>query len=73
MSIQKLGIGEKTSNQGINEYGKLTAAEFNDLVAKVNEMIEALNNTVYLTQEEYEVLAASGNIQPNVEYNIFEE
>lgn len=73
MAIDKLTIGTKTANQGVNASGKLTAAEFNQLISKVNEMIESLNSTVYITQDEYDVLLQSGQIIDTVEYNIFEE
>ncbi len=53
--------------------GKLTAVEFNQLTAKVNEMIDALNNKVYITQDEYDALAQAGVLSPEVEYNIYEE
>ena len=48
--------------------GKLTAVEFNQLTAKVNEMIDALNNKVYITQDEYDALAQAGVLNPEVEY-----
>ncbi|RXE72197.1 tape measure protein [Xylanibacter muris] len=73
MAISKLQIGTKTSNQGVNASGKLTAVEFNQLTAKVNEMIDALNNKVYITQDEYDALAQAGVLSPEVEYNIYEE
>lgn len=73
MAISKLQIGTKTSNQGVNVSGKLTAVEFNQLTAKVNEMIDALNNKVYITQDEYDALAQAGVLNPEVEYNIYEE
>lgn len=73
MAIDKLTIGTKTTNQGVNASGKLTAAEFNQLISKVNEMIESLNSTVYITQDEYDALLQSGQIIDTVEYNIFEE
>lgn len=73
MAIDKLTIGAKTANQGVNASGKLTAAEFNQLISKVNEMIESLNSTVYITQDEYDALLQSGQIIDTVEYNIFEE
>lgn len=73
MAISKLQIGTKTSNQGVNASGKLTAVEFNRLTAKVNEMIDALNNKVYITQDEYDALAQAGVLSPEVEYNIYEE
>lgn len=73
MAIDKLTIGTKTANQGVNSSGKLTAAEFNQLISKVNEMIESLNSTVYITQDEYDALLQSGQIIDTVEYNIFEE
>lgn len=73
MAIQKLSIGVKTPNQGVNASGKLTATEFNQLTAKVNEMIDVMNNKVYITQDEYDALVDAGAINPNVEYNIFEE
>lgn len=73
MAIEKLTIGTKTANQGINASGKLTAMEFNQLVAKVNEMIASLNSTVYVTQDEYDALYENNQIVDNVEYNIFEE
>lgn len=72
MAIDKLTIGTKTANQGVNASGKLTAAEFNQLISKVNEMIESLNSTVYITQDEYDALLQSGQIIDTVEYNIFE-
>ena len=73
MAISKLQIGTKTSNQGVNASGKLTVVEFNQLTAKVNEMIDALNNKVYITQDEYDALAQAGVLSPEVEYNIYEE
>lgn len=73
MAIEKLTIGTKTANQGVNASGKLTAVEFNQLVAKVNEMIASLNSTVYVTQDEYDALYENNQIVDNVEYNIFEE
>lgn len=73
MAIDKLTIGTKTANQGVSASGKLTAAEFNQLISKVNEMIESLNSTVYITQDEYDALLQSGQIIDTVEYNIFEE
>lgn len=73
MAIDKLTIGSKTANQGVNASGKLTAVEFNQLVAKVNEMITSLNSTVYITQEEYDALSESDLLVDTVEYNIFEE
>lgn len=73
MAIDKLTIGSKTANQGVNASGKLTAVEFNQLVAKVNEMITSLNSTVYITQEEYDALSESNLLVDTVEYNIFEE
>ena len=36
-------------------------------------MIESLNSTVYITQDEYDALLQSGQIIDTVEYNIFEE
>lgn len=73
MAIDKLNIGTKTANQGVNPSGKLAAVEFNQLVAKVNEMIQSLNSTVYITQDEYDALYENNQIVANVEYNIFEE
>jgi tape measure domain-containing protein len=71
--MDTLNIGKKTANQGINSSGKLTAQEFNQLVDKVNEMIEELNNKVYVSQDEYDALVAANNIVSTVEYNIYEE
>lgn len=73
MAISKLTIGVKTANQGVNSSGKLTALEFNELVARVNEMIDTLNSKVYITQDEYDALLANNQIDPNVEYNIYDE
>lgn len=73
MAIDKLTIGTKTANQGVNASGKLTAAEFNQLISKVNEMVESLNSTVYISQDEYDALLEAGQIIDTVEYNIFEE
>lgn len=73
MPIPQLSIGTKTANQGVNASGKLTAAEFNELVARVNDLITANNSKVYITQDEYDALVAGNAINPNVEYNIYEE
>ncbi len=59
MSITRLDIGEKTTNQGATPSGKLTAAEFNELVARINELIDYTNNSSFCTQEEYEELVNS--------------
>ena len=73
MGIEKLNIGTKTANQGVNASGKLTAVEFNQLVTRVNEMIEAMNSKVYITQDEYQQLLDNQAVVEGVEYNIFEE
>lgn len=73
MAIEKLNIGTKTANQGVNASGKLTAVEFNQLVTRVNEMIEVMNSKVYITQDEYQQLLDNQAIVEGVEYNIFEE
>ena len=73
MAIEKLNIGTKTANQGGNASGKLTAVEFNQLVTRVNEMIEAMNSKVYITQDEYQQLLDNQAVVEGVEYNIFEE
>ena len=73
MAIDKLTIGTKTANQGVNANGKLTAVEFNQLISKVNEMIDSLNCRVYVSQEEYDALVANNQIIGNVEYNVYEE
>lgn len=73
MAIDKLTIGTKTANQGVNASGKLTAVEFNQLLAKVNEMIDSLNSKVYISQEEYDALVTNGQIIDTVEYNVYEE
>lgn len=44
MEIEKLNIGSKTANHGADASGKLTAKEFNELVAKTNETIQAVND-----------------------------
>ena len=44
MSIAKLTIGEKTSNQGATAGGRLSAAEFNELAARVNELIDMFDD-----------------------------
>ncbi len=73
MAIEKLNIGIKTANQGVNSSGKLTALEFNQLIAKVNEMIETMNKKVYITQDEYQQLLDNNATVADVEYNILEE
>ena len=73
MSIAKLTIGEKTSNQGATAGGRLSAAEFNELAARVNELVDNANRTVYCTQDEDDALLNAGEIQEDVEYNIYEE
>lgn len=73
MALEKLNIGSKTANQGVNDSGRLTALEFNRMIVRINEIIDSLNSTVYLTQKEYDELVANGAIESNVEYNILEE
>lgn len=77
MSIARLDIGEKTSNQGATANGRLTAIEFNELVTCVNSLVDNANDnagkTVYCTQEEYDALIAAGTIDDNTEYNILED
>ncbi len=73
MAIPKLTIRSKTASQDVNSSGNLTALEFNELVTRVNEMIEVCNSKVYLTQDEYDALVANQMIQENVEYNIYDE
>ena len=57
----------------------LDAAEFNSVVNKVNSVIDALEkiytalnlqgiNIEFVTEEEWEALTASGEIDPNVVY-----
>lgn len=38
-----------------------------------NDIIAIKNNTVYLTQDEYDALLTNGEVSSNVEYNIYEE
>lgn len=38
-----------------------------------NDIIAIKNNTVYLTQDEYDTLLTNGEVSSNVEYNIYEE
>ena len=73
MSIERLTIGEKTTNQGATSGGRLTATEFNELVARVNDLIDNANAVVYCTQEEYDALVAAGTVDDNVTYNIYDE
>lgn len=76
MDIDLLNIEEKTngvpSPATSGTAHKLTALEFNLLVAKVNELVAKTNKIAYLTQDEYDVLVESGNIIDDVEYNIIE-
>ena len=39
-----LDFGNKVSNSGINAYGKLTAEEFNQLVAQINTNENGIKN-----------------------------
>lgn len=39
---EKLNFNDKTENNGTNDRGRLTAAEFNQVVNAVNDHIEAL-------------------------------
>ena len=73
MSIARLTIGEKTSNQGATANGKLTAVEFNELVTRVNDLIDNVNKTVYCTQDEYNTLLEAGSIDDTTVYNIYSE
>lgn len=73
MAIDTLHIEKKTQNQGASSAGKLTALEFNDMVGKINELVDAANKRVYITQDEYDRLVASDDVQDDVEYNIYDE
>lgn len=73
MSIAKLDIGEKTSNQGATAAGRLSADEFNELLSRVNDLIDNANKVVYCTQDEYSTLVANGEIDESTIYNIYEE
>lgn len=44
MAIEKLNIGTKTANQGATPSGKLTATEFNQVVNKIDEVVEHCND-----------------------------
>ncbi len=73
MSIARLDIGEKTSNQGATASGKLTAAEFNELVSRVQDLIDNANRIVYCTQDEYNALVDAGTVDDNTTYNVYSE
>lgn len=73
MKIIKLDIGEKTTNQGATEAGKLTAAEFNKVVSCVNDLVDNVNSTTFCTQAEYNALVSAGLVNDNVVYNIYDE
>lgn len=73
MKIIKLDIGEKTTNQGATEAGKLTAAEFNKVVSCVNSLVDNANNVMFCTQAEYNALVSAGQINDNVVYNVYDE
>lgn len=53
--IQELNIAEKKQNQGADATGILTAAEFNNCVTKVNELVTHANNVVSFPKDEYDV------------------
>lgn len=75
--MESLNIEEKTNSAASpgasGTAHKLTALEFNQLVAKVNELVAQANKTMYLTQDEYDALVEADNIIDDVEYNIVEE
>lgn len=59
MAITELDISAKTSNQGANAQGKLTALEFNQLVNKVNETVRSVNNNVESASNEHKAIRKS--------------
>lgn len=73
MCIIGLTIGNKVTNNGSSNEGRLTSDEFNELVAKVNELVDNANKKIYCTQDEYDELLSNGLLQNDVEYNIYEE
>lgn len=66
---------------------KLTAQEFNTVVEAINDNDDAIkknsrdivalsgkiHQNYYLTQEQYDALVKQGDIDPDADYNIFEE
>lgn len=43
-NIKKLNIGQKTENKGSTATGRLSAAEFNSIPSKINEIIDSVNS-----------------------------
>lgn len=58
---EKLNFNDKTENNGVNDRGRLTAAEFNQLVSAVNDhtaQLGGLKLSVQQNADAYENLAA---------------
>ncbi len=51
--MERLVIEQKTTNQGVNSAGKLSAGEFNKTVEKINELVDFANKKAYVTQDQY--------------------
>lgn len=63
----KQPLTEEQKAQIKENLGFITAVELNEEIGKIK------SSKVYITEEEWDILASEGKIDDNVEYNIYEE
>lgn len=63
----KQPLTEEQKVQIKENLGFITAVELNEEIGKIK------SSKVYVTEEEWDILASEGKIDDNVEYNIYEE
>lgn len=70
---QHLNFNNKQENNGTNDRGRLTAAEFNQVVNAVNDHTEQLGDLSLVTVESEQAFEQLPDKSPNTVYLIFEE
>jgi hypothetical protein len=67
-------ISQKSDlNQFIDTEHQLSAQEINLIVSVLKDVRSKSQKHVFLTQQEYDALVSSGQIEPDTLYNIYEE
>lgn len=70
---EKLSFNDKTENNGTNDRGRLTAAEFNQVVNAVNDHTEAFGGLKLKTVEGEAAFDKLGSKDSNTVYLIFDD
>lgn len=70
---EKLNFNDKTENNGTNDRGRLTAAEFNQVVNAVNDHTEALDGLKFKSVEGESAFEQLSIKDSNTVYLIFDD